>query len=369
MGVKVLVGDIFASDAQTLVNTVNCVGVMGKGVALEFKKRYPGMFAEYKSKCDKGQVQLGRPYIHRSLTPPQIINFPTKDHWRMPSDLQAILEGMDYLVEHIEQWGVTSLASPPLGCGLGSLDWRAVGPVLFQGFEKLPIPVILFAPFGTPKDQLSKTFLRGKKSVESQSAIDSQLRVNPALVAIVEAMRRIDETQFYHPSSIVFHKLAYFATVLEIPTGLVFERGTYGPFCPELKKATFEMIRNGLLKLEKSGNAILHSVGPAYQSATWKAQLTIWDTEIDKLVDLFLRIRSPHQAELYATVHFSASNIGSKGSLKPTEQAVLQDVTQWKKRRHTQFVEEEICDAIRLLNLLGWLDLEISQDLPLPVLT
>lgn len=368
MGIKVQVGDIFASDAQTLINTVNCVGVMGKGVALEFKKRYPGMFAEYKSMCDKGQVKLGQPFIHRSLTPPQIINFPTKDHWRMPSDLQAILDGMDFLVEHIEQWGVTSLASPPLGCGLGNLDWRAVGPILFQGFEKLSIPVVLFAPFGTPKDQLSKTFLRGKKSVDSQSAIDSKLRVNPALVAIVEAIRRIDETEFYHPSSIVFHKLAYFATVLEIPTGLVFERGTYGPYCPELKKATSELIRNGLIKQEKSGDAVLHSVGPAYQPANWKAELKVWDNEIEKLVDLFLRIRSIDQAELYATVHFSASNISSQASKKPTEKEVLQDVSEWKMRRSPKFHEEEICDAIRLLNLLGWLDLEISQDLPLPVL-
>ena len=79
---NVLIGDLFESKAQTLVNTVNCVGIMGKGVAQEFKKRYPEMFKDYKSLCDRGAVQLGRPYIFKTLYDKAIINFPTKKHWR-----------------------------------------------------------------------------------------------------------------------------------------------------------------------------------------------------------------------------------------------------------------------------------------------
>ena len=92
--VIVKIGDLFDSDAQTLVNTVNCVGVMGKGVALEFKNRFPDMHEDYVARCNAGQVRLGRPYLYRSLVPPWVLNFPTKDHWRSVSRLQDIQEGL-----------------------------------------------------------------------------------------------------------------------------------------------------------------------------------------------------------------------------------------------------------------------------------
>ena len=88
---KVLIGNLFETDAQTLVNTVNCVGVMGKGIALEFKKRFPEMYNDYVERCKRNQVRLGEPYIFRSLFPPHIINFPTKDHWRSVSRLSDIV--------------------------------------------------------------------------------------------------------------------------------------------------------------------------------------------------------------------------------------------------------------------------------------
>lgn len=127
---RVLINDIFQSKAQTLVNTVNCVGIMGKGLALEFKKRFPDMFKDYAERCTRGEVRLGKPYVYKSLLPPWIINFPTKEHWRSVSNLQDITRGLDYLVNHYKEWGITSLAVPPLGCGEGQLEWRIVGPTL-----------------------------------------------------------------------------------------------------------------------------------------------------------------------------------------------------------------------------------------------
>ncbi|MEW6459483.1 MAG: macro domain-containing protein [Bacillota bacterium] len=147
--VKVLVGDLFQSKAQTLVNTVNCVGVMGKGVALEFKKRFPDMYQDYLARCARKEVKLGRPYLYKSLFPPWILNFPTKDHWRSVSRLEDIVRGLEYLLTRYEEWGITSLAMPPLGCGHGQLEWRVVGPTLYRYLSRLGIPVELYAPHGT----------------------------------------------------------------------------------------------------------------------------------------------------------------------------------------------------------------------------
>src|SRR5690554_4196489 len=130
--VKVQVGNLFNSDAQTLVNTVNCVGIMGKGIALEFKKRFPAMFDDYVARCNRNEVKLGKPYLYKSLITPYILNFPTKDHWRSVSLLGNINKGLEHLLAHYQEWGITSLAVPPLGCGEGQLEWRIVGPTLYR---------------------------------------------------------------------------------------------------------------------------------------------------------------------------------------------------------------------------------------------
>src|ERR1039457_4378235 len=152
-------GDMFSSEAQTLVNTVNCVGVMGKGVALAFKERFPEMYRDYVRLCDARRVQLGEPYLYKQLTGPWILNFPTKDHWRSVSRLSDIIRGLQYLEEHYEEWGITSLAVPPLGCGQGGLEWRVVGPTLYRHLSRLNIPVELYAPYGTKPFELTPEFL------------------------------------------------------------------------------------------------------------------------------------------------------------------------------------------------------------------
>jgi O-acetyl-ADP-ribose deacetylase (regulator of RNase III) len=144
--VQIVTGDLFTSDAQTLVNAVNCAGVMGKGLALAFKRRFPDMFRDYKNRCASGQVRLGEPYLFRRSTPPHILNFPTKDHWRSPSKLEDIVAGVRYLQDQYQEWGITSLAVPALGCGLGQLDWAAVGPILYSLFSEFAIPVSLYTP-------------------------------------------------------------------------------------------------------------------------------------------------------------------------------------------------------------------------------
>ena len=146
----VLIGDILQSKAQTLINTVNCVGIMGKGIALEFKKRFPKMFDDYVQRCERGEVKPGVPYLYKTLLLPQIINFPTKDHWKSVSRITDIEHGMQLLLSQYKEWGITSLAIPPLGCGNGQLEWKAVGPLIYRYASQMNIPVELYEPYGTP---------------------------------------------------------------------------------------------------------------------------------------------------------------------------------------------------------------------------
>ncbi len=120
--IKVLVGDIFQSKAQTLVNTVNCVGIMGKGIALEFKKRFPDMYSDYADRCSQREVHLGKPYLYKGAITPWVLNFPTKDHWRALARSEDIVRGLEYLINHYQAWHITSIAMPPLGAGLGQLE-------------------------------------------------------------------------------------------------------------------------------------------------------------------------------------------------------------------------------------------------------
>src|SRR5258708_36941639 len=135
--IRALIGDLFESQAQTLVNTVNCVGVMGKGVAEQFKQRFPAMFDDYEARCDRKAVRLGEPYLYRDSSGVQIVNFPTKDHWRSPSRLADIERGLDYLAAHAAEWKIASLALPPLGCGNGGLEWAEARP---PDYPKRPAP-------------------------------------------------------------------------------------------------------------------------------------------------------------------------------------------------------------------------------------
>ena len=140
--IRVLIGDILESKAQTITNTVNCVGIMGKGIAAEFKKKYPAMYEDYKNRCYAKKIQPGQPYPYfDKLQNITIINFPTKNHWRSPSHLSDIIKGLDYFIAHITDWKIQSLAMPPLGCGNGGLDWAVVGPIIYQKLANLNIPI------------------------------------------------------------------------------------------------------------------------------------------------------------------------------------------------------------------------------------
>jgi O-acetyl-ADP-ribose deacetylase (regulator of RNase III) len=131
--------DLFQSPARVLVNTVNTVGVMGKGIAKEFKRIYPEMFREYQQICEKGTFDIGNLWVYKT-TNKWVLNFPTKSHWRQPSRPEYIEAGLKKFAETYHVYGITSISFPMLGCGNGELDWETqVQPLMEQYLERLPV--------------------------------------------------------------------------------------------------------------------------------------------------------------------------------------------------------------------------------------
>jgi len=365
---KILVGDILKSKAQTLINTVNCVGIMGKGIALEFKKRFPEMFKDYVERCDRKEVKPGVPYLYRSLFPPQIVNFPTKDHWKSVSRISDIELGLQHLLRNYKEWGITSLAVPPLGCGNGQLEWRAVGPLIYRYIKHMDIPVEMYAPYGTPPKELTLEFLS-----QTAPAVDQRDRgtvsstLNPAWIALVEILRRIEEQPYHWPvGRTIFQKIAYVATQQGLPSGFVYQKGSFGPFCKELKIAETGLINNNLLQEERLGKMFMVKVGPNFMKVRkdFDSALTKWAPIIEKTTDLFMRMNT-NQAEIVATVMFATDSLKKKDNGIPTETEVLESVMQWKQKRRPPLDRLAVAPIIRNLGILRWLD--VKPDISLPI--
>jgi uncharacterized protein YwgA/O-acetyl-ADP-ribose deacetylase (regulator of RNase III) len=365
--VKVLIGDIFESKAQTLVNTVNTVGIMGKGIALGFRKHFPEMFEDYVRRCERKQVRLGEPYLYRRLTPPHILNFPTKDHWRSRSNLADIVRGLQYLERYVNEWQIESLAVPPLGCGEGQLEWRVVGPTLYRHLDRLGIPIELYAPFGTPHAELQPEFLAEQRQ-EFQRA-GSQFKIEPAWVALVAILEAVSREKYRWPvGRIAFQKIAYFATEAGIPTGLSYERSSYGPYAPGMKQLLSRLENNGLiLERQVGGKMFVTLVGPTYVDAklAYASMLDSWKSQIERVADLVVRMRT-EDAEIAATAHFVAAEHLKQQGRRATELDVYNSVLHWKRRRRPLLDPIKVAMAIRELKVLGWLDVDVSSDLPVP---
>ncbi len=364
---NILVSDILQSHAQTLVNTVNCVGIMGKGIALEFKNRFPEMFQDYVRRCANGTVKPGVPYLYKSLFPPQIVNFPTKDHWKSVSRLADIERGLRILIERYREWGITSLAVPPLGCGNGQLEWRIVGPMIYRAVREMDIPVEMYAPFGVNPCELTVEFLdQADTALPSRVARSVQSTINPAWIALVEILYRIERLPYHWPvGRTIFQKIAYVATREGIPTGFHYRRGSFGPYSEDVKAAEAALISANLLQEERYGRMFRIKPGSSFETARkqYTAALAEWETTIEKTTDLFVRMNTD-QAEIVATVMFAAESIAREARDNPSETEVLHSVMQWKQKRRPPLSESDVASAIRNLGMLRWLRLKADADLP-----
>src|SRR4030043_214672 len=366
--VKVLFGDILKSEAQTFVNTVNCVAIMGKGIALKFKEQFPDMFIDYVARCNRKEVRLGKPHLYKRLTPPWILNFPTKGHWRSVSRIEDIVKGLKYLLQHYKEWGIRSLAVPPLGCGQGQLEWKIVGPTLYRFLNQLDISVELYAPHGTPHEELQPEFLDQEPSdIVSEKVIQTPERVKPAWVALVEILSRLEQEPYHWPvGRTTFQKIVYIATQEGLPTGLHYQKSSFGPFSPELKGVISRLVNNGLIREEQLGRMFAVKVGPTFEDArkAYLSDLAKWESIIEKTADLFMRMQT-RQSEVVATVLFAANVLANRKKEQPSETEVLTEVMQWKQRRRPPLDNSEVAHTIRNLAALRWLKVKPSPDLPL----
>ena len=364
---RALIGDLFESRAQTLVNTINCVGVMGKGVAEQFKRRFPAMYEDYKSRTDGKAVRLGEPYLYRDSSGRQIVNFPTKDHWRSPSRLSDIERGLDFLAACVAEWGITSIALPPLGCGNGGLEWSEVGPLIYRKLRHLPIDVEVFAPYGTPKQQLTEEFLSAPSQMTLEGRGRKQAPLKPEWVVLMEVLRELEAQPYASPvGRTIFQKISYVVTEMGVPTGFRFSKGSYGPFSGDVKLALHDFANRNWLNEQHLGRMIALRVAPQYEKdrSRFKEQIDRYRAKIAKAVDLFSRIKSTEQAEEVLTVLFASRELKqSKNNGDVAEQDLQDYILDWKKSWRAEEKKHAVANAIRNLVLLGWLRVNISESM------
>ena len=157
--ITVINGNIFNTKAQTIVNTVNCVGVMGKGIALVFKLRYPSMFEQYQKYCKQNLIAVGKLWIYKGEpTNPWVLNFPTKTHWKLPSEYEYIEKGLQKFVDTYKEKGITSIAFPLLGANNGGLDKDKIMETMLHYLSKCDIPIEFYQYDSMAPDDLFETF-------------------------------------------------------------------------------------------------------------------------------------------------------------------------------------------------------------------
>ncbi|MCD7785567.1 MAG: macro domain-containing protein [Oscillospiraceae bacterium] len=351
----VKIGNIFESSAQTLVNTVNCVGVMSKGIALDFKNKYPAMFSEYVELCKSEKVKPGVPYYYSDLSGTSIINFPTKNHWRSPSKLSYIIDGLNWFRDNYCDLGITSIAFPPLGCGNGGLPWTVVGPVMYEKLHDLPIDIEIYAPYGTKPEELTESFLSKNIIHSAEDVIGNQsLPFNKYWLLILYVVQKLNNDRYsLNVGRTIFRKVCYILTRTGVPTGFNFIEGSYGPYSKEVKDAVTVLSNANLMSERQLGKMVETVVSPDFKLQ--EDQFTEQDIKnADQAFDLLSRIRSTDQAEMVATVLFSFDELLKQGS-NPKDVDVFNHILKWKPRWKNQ-KEDEISDTILSLSSLGWMN-------------
>lgn len=361
---KILIGNIFDSKCTTLVNTINCVGVMGKGIAKEFKDRYPEMFKEYQYLCNNGKIKPGQPYLYQDLTGTSIINFPTKNHWRSPSKFSYITDGLKWFKNSYKELGITSIAFPPLGCGNGGLNWDDVGPYMYEMLKDLPIDIEIYAPYGTPKDKLTATYLEQHvKDINEMISGSKNVPFNNKWLLILEVVRQVNDQKYaLHVGRVIYQKICYILTRSGIQTGFTFHKASYGPYSVEVKDSITALSNaNLIVELQKNGQKMVET----HVTSDFVFHPEMYSSDeiqiLDKTVDLFCRIKNTDQAEMMATIIYSYDDL-MKHKGKVSDQEILQYVLNWKNH-WINVKEDEIKQTVFNLLILGWINPEITFSL------
>ena len=327
---------------------------MGKGIALEFKKRYPAMYEEYADLCNKQVLRPGYPYYYSDLAGGSVINFPTKDHWRSPSKLSYIKDGLDWFRKNYVELGITSIAFPPLGCGNGGLSWDVVGPVMYEKLADLPIEIEIYAPYGTKLEQTTPQYLK-EHVVEADRSVTgaASAKINRYWYFILYAIRKLNSDRYsLSVGRTIYQKVCFVLTRAGIQTGFHFVKGTYGPFSKEVKQSVTLLSNANLISEKQQGSMITTIVAPDFVFPA--RDFTSEDMEkAEHAIDLLSRIKSTDHAEMITTVLFSYDELSRKNK-KVKDMEVYQEVLNWKKK-YQNAREHEIARTIGNLSALGWM--------------
>ena len=338
-------GDILAADVEALVNTVNCVGVMGRGIALQFKNVFPANFRAYEAACRLGEVQPGRMFVYdtQGLTYPRyIVNFPTKRHWRGKSRMEDIESGLVALVEEIRARGIRSIAIPPLGSGLGGLSWLDVRPRIAQALEGLSdLRVVVFEPNGAPAAGTMATSREVPKMTPGRAAL--VVLVDRYLRGLLDPFVTLLELQ----------KLMYFMQAAGQPLKLNYVQHHYGPYAENLRHVLRTIEGHLISGYGDGGDAPTKQLelvpGAVEDAAGYLKDDTATQQRFERVANLVDGFESPFGLELLSTVHWVASQ-----HPEMDEQDIAAQVHMWSERKR-QFSPRQIGLALRVLLDKGWL--------------
>lgn len=338
-------GNLFSEEAEALVNTVNCVGVMGRGIAYQFKVNYPGNFKAYKKACDQGLVQPGRMFVHNTgqLNGPKfIINFPTKRHWRGKSRVQDIEAGLESLAREIEERDIQSIAIPPLGSGLGGLDWHEVRNLLegtFGGIRNRR--VVVFEPGGVPEE------------VSRNPSTDVPPMTNGRAVLVCLIRRYMEGLLDPFVTLLEIHKLMYLAQIAGEQLDLRFQPAKYGPYAENLRHSLLRIeghLISGYLDGGDDPSKTIELVPGAFEEAVAHLENQSETlSRFEKVAELVKGFESPYGLELLTTVHWVAS-----GTLRNGNDRLVDAIYAWDARKR-QFSARQISIAFGVLQRNGWL--------------
>lgn len=330
-------GNLLREGAEAFVNTVNCVGVMGRGIALQFKKMFPSNFKAYLQACRKEQVQPGKMFVYKNeaiVCPKYIINFPTKRHWKGLSLIEDIESGLEDLAKVIKELNISSIAIPPLGSGLGGLDWNAVKAKIEHSLQNLPnTRIIIFEP---------------QKISEKTVLAKQVLPMTAGRASLIELMHRY-LNGFLDPfiTLLEIHKLMYFLQEYGEVLSLKYNKASYGPYAENLRHVLNAMEGYYISGYEDGGDnpeKQIQLVPGAYRDANkFLTSHTQTKERLEKVANLIEGFESPFGLELLSTVHWVAKKENAN-SLDD----ILRKIYSWNDRKK-QFSRYQVEIAFKVL--------------------
>jgi O-acetyl-ADP-ribose deacetylase (regulator of RNase III) len=328
-------GNLLAAEADALVNTVNTVGVAGKGIALQFRQAYPDNFKAYAKAAKHGLVAPGRMFVWETgqLAPPRlIINFPTKRHWRGNSRLDDIRTGLHDLVRCIHQYHISSIAIPPLGCGNGGLEWRDVHKLIVNALESLDVEVLLYPPTGAP-------------SADEMPVRSNKPRMSLGRAALLMLMKQYRESDWFRLTALEVQKLAYLLQESGEALQLNFKRARYGPYADNLNHVLIAMEGHYTRGYgDRSSEPQIYVLDGAYDAAArFLDDHPKTSARLQVVADLIDDWETPYGLELLATVHWALNKA------EPPLQShaeVCSYVANWTPRKAKLFKPAQVNRAI-----------------------